>query len=103
MITNKGKDLEKLSRKRRERFLAAIKQQPACIIDENSPDWLPTLTLGHSNIDVQLSEDFGEQYHMASSEPYFYSESYAPIKHKNAIPVNDKGRCVVAEEVGKRK
>ena len=53
--------------------------------------------------DVQLSEeDFGEQYHMASSEPYFYDESYAPIKRKNAIPVNDKGKCVVAEEVGKK-
>ena len=52
--------------------------------------------------DVQLSEeDFGEQDHMASSEPYFYDESYAPIKCKNAIPVNDKGKCVVAEEVGK--
>ena len=38
---------------------------------------------------------------MASSEPYFYDESYTPIKHKNAIPVNDKGKCVVAEEVGK--
>ena len=53
--------------------------------------------------DVQLyEEDFGEQYHMASSEPYFYDESYAPIKRKNAIPVNDKGKCVVAEEVGKK-
>ena len=51
--------------------------------------------------DVQLSEVFGEQYHMASSEPYFYDEGYAPIKRKNAIPVNDKGKCVVPEEVGK--
>ena len=58
----------------------------------------------HSTIDVQLSdEDFGEQHHMASSEPYFYDESYAPIKCKNAIPLSDKGKCVVAEEVGKRK
>ena len=38
---------------------------------------------------------------MASSEPYFYDESYAPIKRKNAVPVNDKGKYVVAEEVGK--
>ena len=52
--------------------------------------------------DVQLSEeDFGEQYHMTSSDPYFYNESYIPMNHKNAIPVNDKGKCVVAEEVGK--
>ena len=36
---------------------------------------------------------------MASSEPYLYDESYAPIKHKNTIPVNDKGKCVVAEVV----
>ena len=34
-------------------------------------------------------------------QPYFYDESYAPIKRKNAIPVNNKGTCVVAEEVGK--
>ena len=82
----------------------SLSGKPACLIDENSPDWLPTLNLGHSTIDVQLyEEDFGEQYHMASSEPYFYDENYAPIKHKNAIPVNDKGKCVVAEEVGKRK
>ena len=119
VITNKGKDLEKLSRKRREGFLAAVRRcdltekndricsrhflsgKPACLIDENSPDWLPTLNLGHSTIDVQLSEeDFGEQYDMASSEPYFYDESYAPIKCKNAIPVNDKGKCVVAVAKG---
>ena len=40
---------------------------------------------------------------MASSEPYFYDESYTPIKRKNAIPVNDKGKCVVAEEARKWK
>ena len=52
--------------------------------------------------DVQVSqENFGVQYHIASSEPYFYDESYTPIKRKNAIPVNDKGKCVVTEEVGK--
>ena len=119
VITNKGKDLEKLSRKRREGFLAAVRRfdltekiisndricsrhfhsgKPACLIDENSSDWLPTLKLGHSTIDVQLSEeDFGEQYHLASSEPYFDNESYAPIKHKNAIPVNDKGISVLLQ------
>ena len=74
VITTKGKELEKLSRKRREGFLAAVRRsdltekiisndricsrhflsgKPACLIDENSPDWLPTLNLGHSN---QVSE-----------------------------------------------
>ena len=74
VITNRGKDLEKLSRKRRAGFLSAIKRseltekiisndricsrhflsgKPACLMNETSPDWLPTLHLGHSN---QVSE-----------------------------------------------
>ena len=51
--------------------------------------------------EIQLSEDdFGEQYHTLSSEPYFYDESYAQTKRKTATPIDDNGRCVVAEEVG---
>ena len=53
--------------------------------------------------EIQLSEDdFGEQYHTFSSEPYFYDESYAQTKHKTATPIDDNGRCVVGEEVGER-
>ena len=69
VITKRGKDLEKLSRKRRTGFLSAIRRvdltdkimandricsrhflsgKPASLLDENSPDWLPTLNLGHS-------------------------------------------------------
>lgn len=69
VITNKGKDLEKLSRKRRAGYLSAIRRadltekiiandricsrhflsgKPASLLDDNSPDWLPTLNLGHT-------------------------------------------------------
>ena len=74
VITNKGEDMEKLSRKRRAGVLSATKRadltekimandricsrhflsgKPASLVDDNSPDWLPTLNLGHSK---QVSE-----------------------------------------------
>ena len=64
VITNRGRDIKKLSKKRRACFLAAIKREgltekilandricsrhfilgkPAPPLDENNPDWLPTL------------------------------------------------------------
>ena len=46
---------------------------------------------------LQLSKDgFGEKYHTPSSEPYYYDQSYAQVEHKAAIPVDSKGRCIVA-------
>ena len=46
---------------------------------------------------LQLSKDgFGEKYHTPSSEPYYYNQSYAQAERKAAIPVDSKGRCIVA-------
>ena len=74
MITNKGKDMEELTRKRHAGFISAISRadltekitsndricsrhfifgKPASLLDENNLDWLPTLNMGHSK---QISE-----------------------------------------------
>ena len=70
VVTNKSKAKEELSRRRRAGFLLAVKRddltekvlsndrifsrhflsgKPADLLDENNPDWLPTLNLGHRN------------------------------------------------------
>ena len=46
-------------------------------------------------------DDFGDCYHTASSEPYFYDESYALCKPQKAIVVDECGRCVIAQEIDK--
>ena len=70
---------------------------------------------------LQMScDDFGESHHTASSEPFFYDQSYTIVKHtlaivvddsdqsyaivehKSVIVVDDSGRCVIAEEEGER-
>ena len=48
------------------------------------------------------ASDFGESRHTASSEPFFYDQSYCRVKHTSPIVVDDKGRCVIAEEEGLR-
>lgn len=70
IVTNRSEAKEELSRRRRAGFLSAIKRddltekvlsndricsrhflpgKPADLLDENNPDWLPTLNLGHRN------------------------------------------------------
>ena len=70
---------------------------------------------------LQMScDDFDESRHTASSEPFFYDQSYTIVKHtpaivvddsdqsyaivehKSVIVVDDSGRCVIAEEEGER-
>ena len=67
VVSNKGEELHSLSKKQRDRFLAAISRvgltekilkndricftyyisgKPADLLDETSPDWLPSLHLG---------------------------------------------------------
>ena len=43
-------------------------------------------------------DDFGESRHTASSEPFFYDQSYCTAKHTSPIVVDNLGRCVIAEE-----
>ena len=51
---------------------------------------------------TMTATDFGESHHTASSEPFFYDQSYRLVKHTSPIVVDDSGRCVIAEEVGQR-
>ena len=51
---------------------------------------------------TMTATDFGESCHTASSEPFFYDQSYRLVKHTSPIAVDDSGRCVIAEEVGQR-
>ena len=48
------------------------------------------------------TEDFSKSRHTASSEPFFYDQSYAMVRHTSSIAVDSHGRCVIAEEEGKR-
>ena len=46
------------------------------------------------------SDDFGDCCHTASSEPYFYDQSYAVCATRNTpIPVKENGTCLVAAEI----
>ena len=47
-------------------------------------------------------DDFGESRHTASSEPFFYDQSYCPVKHTSPIVVDNLGRCVIAEKEGEQ-
>ena len=47
-------------------------------------------------------DDLGKSRHTASSEPFFYDQSYAMVRHTSPIAVDSHGRCVIAEEEGKR-
>ena len=40
--------------------------------------------------------DFGKSRHTASSEPFFYDQSYAMVRHTSPIAVDSNGRCVIA-------
>ena len=44
-------------------------------------------------------EDFGDCGHCASSEPYFYDTAYHLVKRDLSFPVDQSGKCVVAEEI----
>ena len=46
--------------------------------------------------------NLGERWHTASSEPFFYDSSCIPTKRDTAIPVDEYGRCCIAEDVGDR-
>ena len=53
--------------------------------------------------DLEFSaDDFGDCCHTASSEPYFYAQSYPCEKHNSSIVIDASGRCVIAQELGER-
>ena len=53
--------------------------------------------------DLEFSaDDFGDCYHTAWSEPYFYDQCYTCEKHNSPIVIDASGRCVIAQEIGER-
>ena len=46
-----------------------------------------------------IPKDFGPRCHTASSEPYFYDAAYTCIKQRSIIPVDEQGKCFVADEI----
>ena len=50
------------------------------------------------SISLKERNDFGKGYHTSSTEPFFYEAAYLHVRDP-PIPVNEKGECVVAQEV----
>ena len=50
-------------------------------------------------LNIKGRDDFGEGCHTTASEPYYYDSAYHPVKRPSAMPVNEDGTCVVANEV----
>ena len=51
------------------------------------------------SMQIKGAEDFGEGYHTASTEPYFYDLAYEPVKRDYALPIDECGKCVLASEI----
>ena len=49
------------------------------------------------HIQLDKLEDFGEPHHTIHSEPFFYDASYCLVSKQHVIPVNENGKCVIAE------
>ena len=48
---------------------------------------------------IDGKEDFGEGCHTASTEPYYYDTAYKLVKRDYALPIDENGKCVVANEI----
>ena len=51
------------------------------------------------SIQIKGAEDFGEGCHTVSTEPYFYDSAYEPLKRDYALPIDEYGKCVLANEI----
>ena len=47
---------------------------------------------------LKSEQDFGSQCHTASSEPFYYDSAYTITKH-DVIPVDEEGKCIIAEHI----
>ena len=56
-------------------------------------------TCARATILFWLRHCFGEGCHITASEPYYYDSAYHPVKRPSAIPINENGTCVVANEI----
>ena len=52
-----------------------------------------------SSLNIKGRNDFGEGCHTASSEPFYYDAAYKPVQRACVIPIDENGRCVMANEI----
>ena len=50
-------------------------------------------------LSIKGEKDFGETIHTASSEPYFHDSAYQQVQRHTAVPIDERGRCFVANGV----
>ncbi len=110
VVTNRGHGVKKLSQKRRQGFLSAIKRDNltqkilsndricskhfvsgklASLLDETNPDWLPSLNLGHSR---EVCEDKAK----AAEERWIRAKSRESLKDNRPILLSEateSGSC----------
>ena len=56
-----------------------------------------------SDLPLKGVEEFGDREHTVSSEPYYYDTAYHPVKRHSSIPVDENGKCIVAEVIASAK
>ena len=54
------------------------------------------------HIQIDREEDFGEPHHTVHSEPFLYDASYCKVSNKRVIPLNENGKCMIAEPYVKK-
>ena len=52
-----------------------------------------------TRLSIKGEKDFGETIHTASSEPYFHDSAYQQVQRHTAVPIDERGRCFVANGV----
>ena len=51
------------------------------------------------SMELTDKNDFGEGFHMASTEPFFYDSEYILVKREYALPIDTNGRCIIVKKV----
>ena len=52
-----------------------------------------------TRLSIKGEKDFGETIHTASSQPYFHDSAYQQVQRHTAVPIDECGRCFVANGV----
>ena len=50
------------------------------------------------SLQLNTKDDFGEDCHTQTTEPYYYEATYLYVR-ESLIPVNGDGKCVVAKQI----
>ena len=49
------------------------------------------------SMELTDKNDFGDGYHMTSTEPFFYDSAYKLVKKEFALTIDTNGRCITAK------